>query len=101
MGTQFTIDLSPDAQEQLDAFTARERRTLLDAIDDQLSYQPLVRTRNRKPLAPNDLATWELRVGGLRVFYDVETEPETIVWIRAIGRKIGNRLYLGGKEIKL
>jgi mRNA-degrading endonuclease RelE of RelBE toxin-antitoxin system len=98
---EFTIDLSPDAQSQLDAFTARLRRIVLDAIDDQLRYQPLVRTRNRKPLDPNDLATWELRVRELRVFYDVETEPKPMVWIRAIGRKVGNRLYIGGKEIKL
>ena len=98
---EFTIDVSPDAQEQLDEFTARDRRKLLDAIDVQLRHQPLVRTRNRKPLDPNDLATWELRVGELRVFYDVETEPQPIVWIRAIGRKIRSRLYLGGKEIEL
>jgi len=98
---EFTIDLSPDAQEQLDEFTARERRTLLDAMDVQLRYQPLVRTRNRKPLDPNDLATWELRLGELRAFYDVETEPKPIVWVRAVGRKIRNRLYLGGKEIRL
>jgi mRNA-degrading endonuclease RelE of RelBE toxin-antitoxin system len=98
---EFTIELSPDAQAQLDEFIARERRTVLDAIDVRLRHEPRVRTRNRKPLDPNDLATWELRVGGLRVFYDVETEPDPIVWIRAIGRKIGNRLYLGGKEIKL
>jgi mRNA-degrading endonuclease RelE of RelBE toxin-antitoxin system len=98
---EFAIDLSPDAQSQLDEFTARERRTLLDAIDVRLRHEPLVRTRNRKPLDPNDLATWELRVGELRVFYDVETEPDRIVWIRAIGRKIGNRLCLGGKEVKL
>ena len=98
---EFTIDVSPDAQEQLDEFTARERRSLLDAIDLQLRHQPLVRTRNRKPLDPNDFATWELRVGGLRVFYDVETEPEPVVWIRALGRKVRNRLFIGGKEIEL
>jgi mRNA-degrading endonuclease RelE of RelBE toxin-antitoxin system len=98
---EFAIDLSPDAQSHLDDFTARERRTVLDAIDVRLRHEPLVWTRNRKPLDPNDLATWELRVGQLRVFYDVETEPQPIVWIRAIGRKIGNRLYLGGKELEL
>jgi mRNA-degrading endonuclease RelE of RelBE toxin-antitoxin system len=97
----FAIDLSPDAQMQLEECTARERRTVLDAIDVQLRHEPLMRTRNRKPLDPNDPATWELRVGELRVFYDVETQPEPMVWIRAIGRKIGNRLYLGGKEFKL
>jgi hypothetical protein len=50
---------------------AAERSTLLDAIREQLADEPLVETRNRKPLRPNPLAPWELRVGSLRAFYDV------------------------------
>jgi hypothetical protein len=34
--------------------------------------EPLIRTRNRKPLRePNPLGRWELRVGESRVFYRV------------------------------
>lgn len=98
---EFFIDLSPDSQEQLDELTARQRRILLDEIDGQLRYEPTVETRRRKTLDPNELATWELRVGDFRIFYDVETDLDPIVWIRAIGRKVRNRLFIGGKEIHL
>ena len=98
---EFLIDVSPSAAEQLDALTARERATLLDMIDIQLRYQPTFESRNRKPLDPNELASWELRVGDLRVFYDVQTDPKPVIWVRAVGRKVHNRLLIGGKEFEL
>ena len=56
--------------------TARQRAIVLDAVDEQLTHQPTVETRNRKPMRPNPLAPWELRIGVLRVYYDVEDIPE-------------------------
>jgi len=35
-------------------------------------------------MRPNPLAPWELRIGPLRVFYEVQDEPEQIVFIRAV-----------------
>ena len=69
------------------------------AIEAQLSHEPLLETRNRKRLRPNPLAPWELRVGNIRVFYDVQ-EPG-IVTVVAIGVKDGSKLYLEGEEIHL
>jgi hypothetical protein len=60
---EFKIDVSPDAVEHLEALSARERSTLLDRMDRALRRQPTFEHRNRKPLDPNDLASWELRVG--------------------------------------
>jgi len=54
-------------------------------------------TQNRKPLRPNPLASWELRIGDLRVYYDVEEDPEQLVLIAAIGIKIRNRVYIEGE----
>jgi mRNA-degrading endonuclease RelE of RelBE toxin-antitoxin system len=65
---EFIIDLSPDAMEHLHDLTARDRRILLDKMDQSLRPEPTIENRNRKPLDPNDLANWELRVGDLRVF---------------------------------
>ena len=48
----------------------------------------------------NIIATWELRVGGFRVYYDVD-DFEPVVIVRAIGSKIGNRLFIAGEEITL
>jgi len=96
----FEISFLPDAQEHLARFSARDQTFLLDEIDRQLLYEPDRQTRNRKPLGPNELATWELRVGKFRVFYDIET-AETMVAIIALGLKGRNRLLIGDKEYHL
>ncbi|MEP0955385.1 hypothetical protein [Microcoleus sp. FACHB-1515] len=48
------------------------------------------------------MSDWELRVDSFRVFYDVVIEDEGgIVKIKAIGHKVHNKLYIGGKEFQL
>ncbi|MBX7233302.1 MAG: hypothetical protein K1X65_02885 [Caldilineales bacterium] len=75
---------------------------VLDEVDRQLKHEPTTETRNRKPMRPNPIAPWELRIGALRVFYDVlDNTLEPTVLILAIGIKIHNRLYIGGEEIEL
>ena len=73
---------------------------IYDAVQLQLSFGPTIPTRNRKPLRPNPLSEWELRVGALRIFYDVDTE-ERVVLIKAVGWKEHNRLFIRGKEFEL
>lgn len=97
----YRIEYSPDAEEHLRFLTARQRATVLDTVDEQLTRQPTVETRNRKPMRPNPLAPWELRIGKLRVYFDIEEEPEAVVYIRAVGIKEGNRVRIGGKVIEL
>jgi hypothetical protein len=81
--------------------TARQQAIVLDTVDEQLTHQPTVETRHRKPMRPNPLAPWELRIGALRVYYDVEAEPELVVLIRAVGLKERNRVRIGGEVIDL
>ncbi len=95
----YEIEFVFSAKGQLNSFDVAERTGIIAAIEEQLSNEPLIETRNRKRLRPNPLAPWELRVGNVRVFYDVE-EP-TKVTILAIGTKDRNRLYIEGKEIRL
>jgi hypothetical protein len=59
-------------------------------------YEPLVETRNRKLRRPNPLAPWQLRVGQLRVFYEVTADEPQVVHILAVGQKKGNRLLILG-----
>ena len=97
----FTIRFADEVAQQFDHLKAGERRIVLDAIEHQLRHDPLVVTRHRKPLRPNPLAPWELRVGSLRVFYDgVEAAPST-VYVLAVGKKVRNVLRVGGQEIRL
>ncbi len=60
-----------------------------------------VEARNRKPLRPNPIAPWELRIGALRVFYEVAPHEGGAVRILAIGKKTGSVLHIGGQAIKL
>ena len=97
----YRIEYSPEVEGHMRVLTARQQRMVLDAVDKQLTYQPTVETRNRKPMRPNPLAPWELRVGNLRVYYDVEEEPERVVFIRAVGVKQRNRVRIGKEVIEL
>ena len=97
----YRIEYDPEAEDHLAALTARDESIVLDSVVRQLEHQPTVVTRNRKPMRPNPLAPWELRIGRLRVYYDVQEEPEAVVTIRAVGFKDRNRLRIGGKEITL
>jgi len=73
----------------------------LDTVDEQLTYQPTVETKNRKPMRPNPLAPWELRIGDLRVYYDVEEDPEPVVYINAVGIKERNQVRIAGEVYDL
>jgi len=55
----------------------------------------------RKRLRPNSLATWRLRVGDLRVYYEVIEGREPTVLLKAIGLKVRERVLIGGEEIDL
>ena len=58
-------------------------------------------------MRPNPLAPWELRIGDLRVFYDIgpptgDQESTTgTVAILAVGLKKGSRVWLGDEEYDL
>ena len=97
----YRIEYSPDAENHLRSLTARQRSIVLDAVDEQLMHEPTAETKNRKPMRPNPVAPWELRIDPLRVYYDVEVEPEQIVKIRAVGIKERNRVRIGGEVIGL
>ena len=85
-----------------------ERNThslIRETIEQQLVFEPDVETRNRKQLvrATTFGARWELRFGAnneLRLFYSIYPEKME-VHILEIGIKNRERLYIGGKEVKL
>ncbi len=62
---------------------------MMDGIEKQLFHVPLKETRNRKPLRPNPIAPWELRIGNLRVFYDITSdEPNIVKLLQSVIRKV-------------
>ena len=96
----YVIEYSPPSREHLAALSAGQRASVLDEVDVQLLHQPTVVTRNRKPLQPNPLARFELRIAELRVYYEVNEERRRVE-IRAVGIKDRDRVFIGGEGIDL
>jgi mRNA-degrading endonuclease RelE of RelBE toxin-antitoxin system len=97
----YRIQFTKSAEEHFADLTARQQAIVLNAIKIQLRHEPTTETRNRKPLRPNPLAPWELRVGFLRIFYEVDALELDLINILAIGIKKGNQLIVSGKEIQI
>ncbi|MCK6619783.1 MAG: type II toxin-antitoxin system RelE/ParE family toxin [Calditrichaceae bacterium] len=95
----FKIEFTPEAIEDIRLFRKHEQKRIIEAIENQLQYQPAEEARNRKRLRTNQLAEWELRIDKFRFFYDIEDESR--VKIEAVGFKKGNILFIHGKEYKL
>ena len=62
---------------------------------------PLCRRANGRSYARMPWHRWELRIGDLRVYYEVKDDPERIVVVKAIGVKERNRVLIGGEEVEL
>ena len=97
---KFDVGVTQSALDDLDYLKKAEQNTILDGIEKQLTATPLTPTRNRKPLRPNDLSAWEMRLGTYRVFYDVDEEAAKVV-VKAVGWKEHNKLFIRGEEYTL
>jgi hypothetical protein len=99
----FAIRFVEAAIGHLKSIEAKYHGLLEAKIDEQLSHQPNVPARNRKPLrlpAPFE-AAWELRCGPqnrFRVFYSLDLRVRTVT-VLGICVKDGNRLICGGEEV--
>ena len=100
LAVTFEITLTLKASDDLKALRKIEQKAVTEGIERQLKTEPATETRNRKKLRPNGTAEWELRIGNLRVIYDV-FEGDLVVKIEAIGYKAGNKLFVRGEEFKL
>jgi mRNA-degrading endonuclease RelE of RelBE toxin-antitoxin system len=96
----FTISFTDSAIEDMRPLSKAAQVMIFDSAEKQLSQEPLTATRHRKPLRPNDLSKWEVRVREYRIFYDVD-EKENRVTVNAVGIKRGNALFIRGKEYRL
>jgi mRNA-degrading endonuclease RelE of RelBE toxin-antitoxin system len=97
----YRILYSPEAEKHLRRLKAGQRAIVVNSVSTQLKYQPSVPTKKRKLMRSNPLAPWELRIGNVRVYYEIVHQPEPKVNIRAIGVKVRNRLFIAGEEVEL
>ena len=103
----FDLVYAPAVKGHLRAIERKWYSLIRDVIETQLSFDPDVETRNRKPLKRSitelETAEWEIRFGAdnrFRVFYAVN-RPHGEVYILAIGEKRGERLLIGGEAVDI
>ena len=97
----YRIEYSPVAEDHLMYLTKHQQTRILNAVHRQLAHEPTLETRHRKKMRPNPVAPWELRIGDLRVYYDVEERPRKLVKILAVGEKDRNAVRIAGEIIEL
>lgn len=97
---EYQIEVTEEAKADLYYYSAFERKIITEEIRSQLLHQPLVETRNRKKLRDNPIATWELRSGEYRIFYEVNKASRKVT-IVAVGHKEHNILFIKGIEVKI
>jgi mRNA-degrading endonuclease RelE of RelBE toxin-antitoxin system len=68
----FEIILAPEAIEDLDGLKANVRATVRDGLETHLRHEPTKTSRSRiKRLKKMSQPQYRLRMGDVRVFYDV------------------------------
>lgn len=88
----YRLEFAKDVAKDLKKIPVYYRNGILQAIEDNLLHEPAVLSRNRKiiinlvPPWGEAPPIWELRVGGYRVFYDVDG-GERVVYVRAVREK--------------
>ena len=82
----FDIKFIQHAIEDLQAFAKSEQKWIVSTLESQLVMDAAEETADRKRLHPNGPAEWEIRLGQVRVFYDVDIENGTVK-IAAVGKK--------------
>ena len=80
----FTIILAPEAVDDLSRFKADARATIRDALETHLRHEPGKTSRSRiKRLRGLRRPQYRLRVGEVRVFYDISAATVEILAIVA------------------
>jgi len=79
---RYEIVLAPQAAKAYQALPAYERAQVRDALERHLRHQPGRISKSRiKRLRGLSRPQYRLRVGGVRIFYDIATESVEILAI--------------------
>ena len=95
----YRVSLTESAKQDLGHFDVHDQRVIAAGILTHLRVDAEVSTRKKKPLQPNPVSPWELRIERFRVFYSVEEGNK--VKVVAVGQKEHNVLFIRGKKVAL
>src|SRR6516162_6365445 len=83
----FDIRFTDHALHDLQTFPEAERQWILTALELQLMVNAAEESRDRRRIRPDMLAEWAVRLGEVRVFYDVDI-PNRTVKVAAVGKRM-------------
>jgi mRNA-degrading endonuclease RelE of RelBE toxin-antitoxin system len=79
---RFAMVLAPEAVDDFRSLRANVRSTVRDALETHLRYEPTKTSRSRiKQLRGLARPQYRLRVGEIRIFYDVSAETVEVLAI--------------------
>ena len=95
---RYEIVLAPQAHEDLNEFTARERANVRAGMETHLRFEPAKESKSRiKRLREMKHPQYRLRVDDIRVFYDIVADVVEIIaivekssasaWLEKMGEK--------------
>jgi mRNA-degrading endonuclease RelE of RelBE toxin-antitoxin system len=100
----FLLIYAPIIRDHLLTIDRKYYSLIQKTLEEQLGFEPDIKTANRKPLQfSSKLGEWEMRFGPnnrFRVICKFSTDRRE-VYIGAIGEKKGNRFFVGGEEVEL
>jgi mRNA-degrading endonuclease RelE of RelBE toxin-antitoxin system len=71
---EYRIAVTESAKEDIAYFETPEQRMIVAGIIAHLRTDAEIQTRKKKPLRPNPIAPWELRLDRFRIFYSIQHE---------------------------
>ncbi len=90
MAGAYEIRVTTEALEDLAALRAFDRSKARSAILQHLSHQPTRTSRSRiKRMTPPYWSQFRLRVGDLRVYYDVDEDASMVFVLRVLTKGSG------------
>ncbi len=95
----YEIIFAPEAVQDLKRFSAKDRSTVKGAIEKHLRHQPEQISRSRiKRLRGINRPQYRLRVGEIRVFYDIGKTTVEILAIVPKSKALGWLKEMGGEK---
>jgi mRNA-degrading endonuclease RelE of RelBE toxin-antitoxin system len=74
----FDIKLTEGAVEDLRVFSRLEQALIVAEFESMGTFVPTEESESRKRLHPGAMAEWEVRIGSIRIFYDVNSKKRTV-----------------------
>jgi len=82
----FDIRFTERAVEDLQDFSKSDQERILKDLESELIEDAAKESNDRKRLHPAGPVEWELRLGNVRIFYDVNLQNRTVK-IEAVGKR--------------